>query len=290
MAKKGKYVWDAEKGAWVLGPEQEETVEAVGEIEEHELTREDSDEEIVAADEYGDEDDTAEHAGVEESTNEDIVEANIDDTVSSYEDDVLESEIQEEGPRYKGFIIRIIAYFVDIMLISIVCTAIGYAVAGKPISVVISPEEPENFLPAWLYLIGSGVYFIGMWTWRGRTLGMRLIKAKIIRTDGSDIGFLGAVIRWIFWITPVWSFSPMAYASNYIWVPLYLILLLFVFIIPFNRKKRGIQDFIAGTYVVDSRPAEILLEDDDEYYDEDAVEEAIEEVVYSTEDDSDSDN
>ncbi len=277
MANKGKYIWDAEKGAWVLGPEQGEAVDAVNEVKEEQSSDEDSVEESVAADEYTEEDSAEDSEEIIESSDEEAIEASVDEgdmPSSPDEDEVLESEMEEEGPRYKGFLIRTIAYIIDSILLFGISGGLAVLITGKYISPIISPEIPDDWLPAWIYVVISGIYFVGLWAWRGQTLGKRIIKAKIVRTDGSNIGLLRSIVRWVFWITPMWYFSPLLYGSQFIWEPIFVIIvLLFVPIIIFNRKKLGIHDFIAGTCVVSSQPEEIPMDDEDEYYEEDAEEE-----------------
>ena len=85
----------------------------------------------------------------------------------------------------------------------------------------------------WLLQLFPVAYFIGFWTWLGKTPGMMLFGLRVAReTDGSkpSLGrsFLRYVGYWLSWI---------ALFIGFIWV-------------AFDSRKQGWHDKIAGTVVV----------------------------------------
>ena len=82
-------------------------------------------------------------------------------------------------------------------------------------------------------LIGL-VYFVVLWssTGGGQTVGMRILNLKVIKTDGSELTLVQAVIRYVGLII-----SLIPFCIGLIWV-------------AFDADKQGWHDKIAGTYVV----------------------------------------
>jgi len=85
----------------------------------------------------------------------------------------------------------------------------------------------------WLLQLFPIVYFVGFWTWLGKTPGLMLFGLRVAReTDGSkptlSRSFLRYVGYWLCWIT---------FFIGFIWVGL-------------DGRKQGWHDKIAGTLVV----------------------------------------
>ncbi len=107
------------------------------------------------------------------------------------------------GTRYAGFWIRLLSFIIDTILLS-------------PIS----------------WGGANLIYRIGMWAWRGQTLGHMIINTKIIRTNGGAVDLRTAVLRYLGYIL------------------CYLTLGIGFLVIAFDKNKQGLHDKIAGTYVV----------------------------------------
>ena len=165
------------------------------------------------------------------------------------------------GVAYAGFWIRFVAYLIDsiptlIITFLLIAPAFGAAfdAVGEvplppPGAAVDSPEYlawqramTERFNEAFGPLTTSLfsvvqlipiVYFIGFWTWLGRTPGMMLFGMHIVMDpDGSRPGFGRSILRYVGYIV-----SSLALFIGFIWV-------------GFDRKKQGWHDKIAGTVVV----------------------------------------
>lgn len=54
---------------------------------------------------------------------------------------------------------------------------------------------PFSFL--WLAAIVSALYFIGFWTWWGKTPGMAIVGMEVVTKNGASIGLRRALIRYL---------------------------------------------------------------------------------------------
>ena len=107
--------------------------------------------------------------------------------------------------KYVGFWVRTGAWFIDLILLAVV--ALGLVVVA---------------------------YFIGLWAWRGQTLGQMAAHIKVVRQDGKPMDLGTAVLRFIGYVVCV------------------LTLGIGFLMIAFDEQKRGLHDRLAGTYVIPS--------------------------------------
>ncbi|TET15883.1 MAG: RDD family protein [Dehalococcoidia bacterium] len=176
--------------------------------------------------------------GAESSPAEALVEA-------EGEEGAVEAAIEAEGLEYRGALIRLLAFVIDIIALLIIATIL---------SVIFGTESTvATYLPPVVGLI----YFVGFWSWRGQTPGKMVIRAKIVKSDGSTIGFGNAILRYLFYLVPL--FAPILFLAgrfvDLLPVPAAAFGLI---IIGLSSRKRGLHDMIADTCVVDSRA--IVLE------------------------------
>lgn len=75
-------------------------------------------------------------------------------------------------------------------------------------------------------------YFVGMWTWKGTTIGMICLGLKIVRTDGSEIDFAVALVRSL-----AACFSFVVFLLGFFWA-------------GWDRQKQSWHDKIAGTIII----------------------------------------
>lgn len=104
---------------------------------------------------------------------------------------------------YAGFWIRTGAWFIDLILLAVA---------------------------AWGLIIVA--YFIGLWAWRGQTLGQMAAHIKVVRQDGKPMDLGTSVLRFIGYVVCV------------------LTLGIGFLMIAFDEQKRGLHDRLAGTYVI----------------------------------------
>jgi uncharacterized RDD family membrane protein YckC len=121
-----------------------------------------------------------------------------------------------------GFWVRTGAYILD-SIIAFIGGAIGYFVG----SIV------DASLGLLLYYVIAIGYFVYFWSaGGGQTLGMKALNLKVVRTDGSQLTIMQAVIRYIGVIV-----ASIPLCIGLIWV-------------AFDENKQGWHDKIAGTYVI----------------------------------------
>lgn len=85
--------------------------------------------------------------------------------------------------------------------------------------------------PPFLILVPI-IYFVGMWTWKGTSVGKICLGLKIVRTDGTPIDFPVALVR-----------SLAAFFS-------FIVVFLGFFWAGWDKEKQSWHDKIAGTVVV----------------------------------------
>ena len=87
----------------------------------------------------------------------------------------LSAVIENQGEvKYAGFWIRLAAWLIDVVLLSIISWGIV-----------------------------NVAYFIGFWAWRGQTLGKMVANVKVVRTDGKPVDLRTAVLRFLGYIVCV---------------------------------------------------------------------------------------
>lgn len=132
-----------------------------------------------------------------------------------------------------GFRARVAAYLVDVTGLAVV----SWAVTFGP-GCLLTDGEPSEILSALLavsitlFVLGSLVYFTAMLAQRGQTLGKMLLGIKVIRTNASKLDTAAALKRF----------------GGYVlsWLTLHL---LFLRVIT-DRRRQGIHDHLADTYVI----------------------------------------
>jgi len=112
-------------------------------------------------------------------------------------------EAKQTEMEYVGFWVRTGAWFIDLILLAV--AALGLVVVA---------------------------YFIGLWAWRGQTLGQMAAHIKVVRQDGKPMDLGTAVLRFIGYVVCV------------------LTLGIGFLMIAFDEQKRGLHDRLAGTYVI----------------------------------------
>jgi uncharacterized RDD family membrane protein YckC len=108
-----------------------------------------------------------------------------------------------------GFWKRFLAALLDLVLLSMTIPIIG----------------PFFFLVA-------VIYFVGMWTWKGTTIGMIVLGLKLVRLDGKPLSFAVALVRSLSSF-----FSGLVLFLGFLWA-------------GWDKDKQSWHDKIAGTVIV----------------------------------------
>lgn len=135
---------------------------------------------------------------------------------------------------YAGFVTRAVALVLDLVLIDLL-TIIAAAITALVLDTIL-PSHDRLSLGAVLtagvvWFVAVGGYFVGFWALLGRTPGMRLMRLEVRATDGGDVGFIRASLRFVGLILAA--------------IPLGLGFLLALV----DDRRQGLQDKIAHTVV-----------------------------------------
>jgi uncharacterized RDD family membrane protein YckC len=111
-----------------------------------------------------------------------------------------------------GFWIRLAATLLDFLLVGLVCSVLLLV--------------PKLFLLVWV------VYHVGLWSWKGTTVGGLVFSLKIVRTDGAPMNFGVALVRSL-----ASFFSFLVFGVGFFWA-------------GWSAEKLSWHDKIAGTLIV----------------------------------------
>ena len=138
--------------------------------------------------------------------------------------------------KYAGFWIRLGAFIVDYLTISIFIIPLGvWASLSTPGLRAGAYLAMAPLIFAGLFLVISFLYFTLFWAWRGQTLGKILIGAKVVQTNGEALTFGRSVLRYLGFVI------------------CFLTLYIGFITIAFHSQKRGLHDIIANTCVIKTK-------------------------------------
>lgn len=125
-----------------------------------------------------------------------------------------------------GFLTRVLAFIIDAILVGIATSIVASVLGGEPGVMDARGQGISTLLGLAYYL-----YFWSSYG-GGQTLGMRALNIKVIRTDGTQLDLVGALIRYVGLIIS------------------FIVVFLGVIWVAFDAEKQGWHDKIAKTYVV----------------------------------------
>lgn len=152
----------------------------------------------------------------------------------------VHASAQDETPelRYEGLVTRGIAFAIDAAIIDLTAIVVAGGVA-LALSVLSVPKDSVDTIlivaGGALFLAWSVGYFVTFWSTTGQTPGSRVMRITVRTADDGDVLRPGrATVR----------FAGLVLAA----IPL---LAGFVPIL-FDRRRRGLQDMLAGTVVIEA--------------------------------------
>jgi len=144
-------------------------------------------------------------------------------------------------PRYASFETRLVAFVLDLIVLA---SFFALFVAFALLQLLLRSDFGDNDPPDQAYYAAAIIillyfaafvplYFVGLWSWRGQTLGKMAMAIRVVRSDGRPASVGTALLRLVGYL-----FST---------------LLLFVgfLMIAFDSQRRGLHDRLADTIVVD---------------------------------------
>jgi uncharacterized RDD family membrane protein YckC len=139
------------------------------------------------------------------------------------------------GWHYAGFWVRFLALLVDAILLGIVTAALApvwgpqVTFIGTGTAAAMQVNAQANAISTLLGL----VYFVGLWAWRGQTIGMMPFNMQVVGVaDGKKIDVFRGLLRYVGFIISI--------------IPLFLGLIW----AAFDARKQGWHDKIASTVVI----------------------------------------
>ena len=140
--------------------------------------------------------------------------------------------------QYEGLVTRAIAFAIDAAIIDLVAIVVAGAVALALSVLSVSTNSLDTILIAVggaLFLAWSVAYFVTFWSTTGQTPGSRLMRITVRTADDGDV------------------LSPRRAAVRFVGLVLAAIPLGAGFVpILFDERRRGFQDMLAGTVVVEA--------------------------------------
>jgi uncharacterized RDD family membrane protein YckC len=134
---------------------------------------------------------------------------------------------------YIGLVTRMIAFTIDAALINTVAVIVAAAVALVSSILPDSQTRDEVFVAIGgvafaLWIVG---YFVAFWTGTGETPGNRLMRIRVVRSDGSSLKPRQALVRFIGIVIS----APLLIG----FLPILV-----------SERRRGLHDWLAGTVVI----------------------------------------
>ncbi len=125
--------------------------------------------------------------------------------------------------QYAGFGRRLLSALIDGIVIALVGAAVAFVLSQGQSTVL--QGAPAVILQA--------AYVILLWVnMGGQTLGKKVMGIKVIKSDGTPIDYVTAIIRYLGYML-----SALPLGLGYLWV-------------IWDKNKQGFHDKIANTYVV----------------------------------------
>ena len=144
------------------------------------------------------------------------------------------------GLRYASFETRLVAFVLDlIVLFSFFMLFVAVAFLQLLLRSDFGEVDPPGsavFTAVALVLadlLFVPAYFLGLWAWRGQTVGKMAMAIKVVRRDGSRVGLGTEALRLIGYL-----FSTLLLFGGFL-------------MIAFDRQRRGLHDRLADTVVVE---------------------------------------
>lgn len=137
------------------------------------------------------------------------------------------------GVVYAGFWARVLAFIIDAIALGILSTAIAPLLGvGWMFDRTTTQAEIDYAYTGISTLVGL-LYFIGLWSWRGQTVGMMPFNMRVVSAEtGEKIDVLRGLLRYVGLIIS------------------FVVIFLGVVWVAFDPRKQGWHDKIANTLVV----------------------------------------
>lgn len=149
---------------------------------------------------------------------------------------------------YAGFISRLIAYVIDLVIISLSLIAISWTVTTTIELLNLNSTAVSDFAKIMMtgvtiFLFVAG-YFVLFWTLTGQTPGKLIMGLRIVTLDGQQLSLGRSIRRFVGYIL-----SFLTLYMGFLWILV-------------DDRRQGLHDKIARTcviYVWAARPGDLYL-------------------------------
>jgi uncharacterized RDD family membrane protein YckC len=145
--------------------------------------------------------------------------------------------------RLAALVYDLLAVIAIVMVVGLLCQlATGGQLIGTGAQVVI----PVWYRPLQALVVAA--YFIVSWRYGGQTLGMRAWRVRLVRSDGTVVGYAQGAMRVLIAalpmaalaLAPAWGMRAALWAAGVLWALWFAPAL-------FDRRRRALHDLLAGT-------------------------------------------
>jgi uncharacterized RDD family membrane protein YckC len=140
---------------------------------------------------------------------------------------------ESSGP-YAGLITRAIAFLIDAAIVNTIAIIVSAAVL-LGLSILPGQQKLHAFqvvLAGAAFVIWCVAYWSVFWSTTGQTPGDRVMRIRVLRSDGETLHWLRSIVR-------VWGAFIAALPLLAGFLPILV-----------TERRRGLHDWIAGTVVV----------------------------------------
>ncbi len=138
--------------------------------------------------------------------------------------------------RYVGLLTRGVAFALDAAIINVVAIFVEVGLA-LVVSLLHLPHEVRNVLVALgaaAYVLWTIGYFVGFWSTAGQTPGNRVMQIRVVAVKGERLKPRRAFVRCVGLVL-----AALPLFAGYV-------------MILFNSRRRGLQDYLARTVVIEA--------------------------------------
>lgn len=142
----------------------------------------------------------------------------------------------DDQTQYVGLATRTVAFVIDVLVIDVVAVVVAAAVALIA-SVFYFPKDLQTILK-WIglgaYVLWLFGYFVGFWSATGQTPGNRVMQIRVVTAAGDRVKPHRGIVRVIGLVL-----AALPLFAGYM-------------LVLFDRKRRGLQDRLARTVVIEA--------------------------------------
>lgn len=164
-----------------------------------------------------------------------------------------------------GIPARAVAYLVDLFLVSVVTVGLWTLIdrvpgmRPAPLNTPGVGQDPMSLARLVIDHLVLGAYFVALWSGGRSTIGMRLMRIRVVRAaDGAAVTLSAAVVRWLVLALPALLLDVLVRARPDLFGSSLALLggalfgwpLVIVASVVLDRGRRGLHDRAAGTAVV----------------------------------------